>query len=153
VLLEIGTIVKPHGIRGEVVVELVSNRPEERLAPGSVLSGDAGELRVRRARPHQRRWIVELEGVDDRTAAEALRGTVLRAEALREDGTLWAHELVGVPVVDREGRSLGVVQALEANPASDLLVLAGDRLVPLTFVVSYQAGGSIVVDPPEGLLD
>jgi 16S rRNA processing protein RimM len=153
VLLEIGRIVKPHGIRGEVVVEMVTNRAEERLAPGSVLAGDAGELRVLRARPHQRRWIVELDGVADRNAAEALRGSVLRAEELHEDGTLWAHELVGVPVVDREGRSLGVVEALEANPASDLLVLAGERLVPLAFVVSHRAGEPIVIDPPEGLLD
>ena len=151
-LLEVGRVVKPHGIRGEVVVDLVSNRPEQRLAEGSVLESDWGALEVVASRPHQGRWIVAFAGVADRNGAEALRGAVLSAEALDEDGALWVHELVGAEVVAVDGARLGVVAAVEANPASDLLVLDGGGLVPLTFLVRAEEG-RLVVDPPAGLLD
>ncbi len=151
-MLEVGRIVKPHGLRGDVIVDLVSNRPEERLAPGSVLESERGGLEVVSARPHQGRWIVVFAGYDDRDAAEGLRGLALRAEPLAEDGALWVHELIGAEVVDRAGHSYGPVAAVEANAASDLLVLADERLVPLTFVVE-QGGGRVVIDPPAGLLD
>ena len=151
-LLEVGTIVKAHGIRGEVIVDLISNRPE-RLDPGTVLDSDRGELEVLTATPHQGRWIVAFRGVDDRNGAETFRGTILRAEPIEGDeDTLWVHELIGSEVVDTAGRSYGPVNAVEANPASDLLVLAGDKLVPLVFVVS-KAPGRVVIDPPAGLLD
>jgi 16S rRNA processing protein RimM len=152
-LLEVGRIVKPHGIRGEVIVDLVTNRPDERLTPGSVLSSDAGDLEVLRSSPHQRRWIVAFDGVADRNGAEALRGTVLRAEPLEgeDDGTLWVHELVGAEVHDIHGAFYGTVDAVEANPASDLLVLP-QGLVPLVFVVE-QTGGRVVIDPPAGLIE
>lgn len=146
-------VVKPHGVRGEVVVDLVTNRPDVRLAPGSVLITDRGPLEVVSARPHQDRWIVVFAGVDGRNGAEALRGTALSAEALDEEGALWVHELIGAEVVDVTGQGHGAVLAVEANPASDLLVLAGDRLVPLTFVVERRTDGAVVVDPPPGLLD
>jgi len=150
-LLEVGRIVKPHGIRGEVIVELVTNRAE-RLDPGSVLSTDAGDFEVLRSSPHQNRWIVAFAGVADRNRAEELRGTVLRAEALEdEDDTLWVHELVGVRVYDVNGLFYGSVLEVEANPASDLLVLP-QGLVPLTFVVD-QPPGRVVIDPPEGLIE
>jgi len=150
-LLEVGRIVKPHGIRGEVIVDLVSNRPE-RLDPGSVLSSDVGDLEVVRSSAHQHRWIVAFAGVADRNRAEELRGTVLRAEALEgEDDTLWVHELVGAEVYDKDGRYYGSVTEVEANPASDLLVLP-QGLVPLTFVVD-QKQGRVVIDPPAGLIE
>ena len=150
-----GRIARPHGLRGEVVVDLVSNRPERRLAPGSVLSWPGGELEVVSARPHQGRWLVEFAGIVDRDGAERVRGAVLSAPALgeEEDDVLWVHELVGAEVVDTTGRSHGRVEAVEANPASDLLVLAGERLVPLVFVVTRRPDGTVVVDPPAGLLD
>lgn len=152
-MLEVGRIVKAHGIRGEVVVDLTSNRPDERLAPGSVLSSDRGDLKVVSATPHQGRWIVTFAGLPDRNAAESYRGTVLSAEAMEgDDGTLWVHELIGSQVFDLTGRSYGPVEAVEANPASDLLVLSGDRLVPLVFVKS-RLPGRVVIDPPAGLLD
>jgi 16S rRNA processing protein RimM len=152
VLLEVGRIVKPHGIRGEVIVDLVTNRPE-RVAAGSVLSSDIGDLEVLRSSPHQHRWIVAFAGVADRNGAEALRGTVLRAEPLEgeDDRTLWVHELVGADVYDTQGRFYGSVQEVEANPASDLLVLP-QGLVPLTFVVE-QSEGRVVIDPPAGLIE
>ena len=153
-MLEVGRIVKAHGIRGEVIVDLVSNRPDVRLAPGSVLSSDRGDLEVLTATPHQGRWIVAFDGIPDRNAAETYRDTVLSAEPIDEDDgdTLWVHELVGAEVVDLAGKSYGSVEAVEANPASDLLVLSGERLVPLVFVV-VRAPGRVVIDPPAGLLD
>ena len=93
------------------------------------------------SRPHQGRWIVVFAGVDGRDGAEALRGTRLSAPALEEEGALWVHELIGAEVVDVDGGSHGSVLAVEANPASDLLVLAGGHLVPLTFVVERRADG------------
>lgn len=152
-MLEIGTVVKPHGLRGEVIVDLVTNRPEQRLAPGCVLTTDRGSLEVDASRPHQGRWIVSFAGVTDRNGAEALRGAVLSAEPLDEEGALWVHELVGAEVVDTGGRSFGLVEAVEANPASDLLVLAGGHLVPLAFVVARRPDGGVVIDPPAGLFD
>jgi 16S rRNA processing protein RimM len=151
-VLEVGRIVKAHGIRGEVIVDLVSNRPDVRLAPGSVLSSDRGDLEVLTATPHQGRWIVAFDGILDRNAAETYRGVVLTAEPIDDDDTLWVHELVGAEVVDLAGTSYGSVEAVEANPASDLLVLSGERLVPLVFVV-IKAPGRVVIDPPPGLLD
>jgi 16S rRNA processing protein RimM len=152
-MLEVGRIVKAHGIRGEVIVDMISNVAERRLAPGSVLSSGRGDLEVRAATPHQGRWIVAFAGLHDRNAAETYRGVVLRAEPMAgDDGTLWVHELIGSEVFDLAGRSYGPVEAVEANPASDLLVLAGDRLVPLVFVRT-RLPGRVVIDPPPGLLD
>ena len=152
-MLEVGRIVKAHGIRGEVIVDLVSNRPDLRLAPGSVLSSSRGDLEVLTSTPHQNRWIVAFRGLEDRNAAEAYRDSVLTAEPVEgDDDTLWVHELIGSEVFDLAGRSYGPVEAVEANPASDLLVLSGDRLVPLVFVKT-RLPGRVVIDPPPGLLD
>ncbi|HLN17801.1 MAG TPA: ribosome maturation factor RimM [Acidimicrobiales bacterium] len=145
-------IVKPHGLRGELVVERWSDL-DERLAPGSALVSDLGTLVVEESRPHQGRVLVRLEGVVDREGAERLRGLVLRAEPAEQEGALWVADLVGVEVVDTEGHHLGTVQAVEANPASDLLVLEGGGLVPLRFVVDHQPGRRVTVDIPEGLLE
>ena len=150
-MLEVGRIVKPHGIRGEVIVDLVTNRTE-RVAVGSVLATPRGPLEVERSSPHQRRWIVSFAGVDDRNQAEALRGTPLLAEPIDDEGQLWVHALIGAEVVDVSGRTYGRVESVEANPASDLLVLGDGRLVPLVFVVESSAD-RIVVDVPAGLLD
>ena len=150
--LEVGRIGRAHGLRGEVAVQLTSDR-SERLAPGAELFIDDRSVIVATARPHQQRMLVRFEGVADRTAAEALQGAVLTAETLPTEGDeLWVHELVGCTVRDVAGTDLGLVEAVEANPASDLLVLDGDRLVPLTFVVAHEPG-RITVDVPDGLLD
>ena len=146
-----GRVVKPHGLRGEVVVELSTNRTE-RLAPGTRLFSPEGVLEVVRASPFQHRWIVLFAGLADREGADALRGTVLSAEPIEDPAELWVHDLVGAAVVDVGGTALGTVTAVEANPASDLLVLDGGGLVPLRFVVASEPG-RVVVDPPAGLLD
>jgi 16S rRNA processing protein RimM len=143
---------RAHGIRGEVAVTLTTDRVE-RVAVGAVLWAGERRLEVRSSRPHQGRWLVDFDGVVDRSAAEALQGVVLTAEPIDDPGALWVHDLVGAEVVAAaDGARLGTVTAVEANPASDLLVLDGGQLVPLTFLVS-SSPGRLVVDPPAGLLD
>ena len=150
--LEIGRIGRAHGLRGDVGVKLTTERLE-RLTPGSVLYADERPLVVADARLHSGRWLVRFEGIDGREAAEGLLGLVLTGDPLPTGiDELWVHELIGRPVRDREGRDLGHVVSVEANPASDLLVLDDDVLIPMTFVVE-QHEEVIVVDPPEGLLD
>lgn len=150
-LLEIGRIAKPHGVRGEVVVELTTN-VADRLAPGTRIESDRGPLVVVTSRPHQGRHLVVFEGCASREAAEALRGVVLRAEPIDDPTRLWVHELIGSVVRDAEGPERGKVVEVQANPASDLLVLDDGALVPLTFVVSW-GDGEVVIDPPAGLFD
>jgi 16S rRNA processing protein RimM len=151
-LLEVGRITKAHGVRGEVLVTLSSDRTS-RLDPGSVLSTDRGELTVVRSAPHQDRWIVHFEGITDRDQAEAWRGTVLRAEPVAgEDDALWVHELIGARVVLPDGTDVGEVAAVQSNPASDLLELDSGALVPVVFVTAHRPG-QVDIDPPEGLFD
>jgi len=154
-LLEVGRVDRPHGIKGEVVVSLVTNRIE-RLSPGGELQANDSTLVVRRARPFQGRWVVAFEGYEDRNAAEGLRGAVLLAEPLEDPDELWVHRLIGAEVVCSAGVARGTVSAVQANPASDLLVLDGGALVPLTFVDSVEGAGRsarIVVDAPAGLFE
>ncbi len=78
----------------------------------------------------------------------------LEAEPIDAPGTLWVHELVGATVRDAAGTELGRVGAVEANPASDLLVLESGGLIPIRFVTRHDAEAALVeVDIPEGLLD
>ncbi|KAA0234700.1 MAG: Ribosome maturation factor RimM [Acidimicrobiales bacterium] len=149
-LLDVGRILKPHGLDGEVVVELSTNRLE-RAEPGSVFDTPAGSLTVRTSRPHRNRFIVEFEECRSRGEAERLRGVLLRAEALEDPDALWVHELIGSQVLTPDGIVRGVVESVQANPASDLLVLDSGALVPLRFVLGHPGGRSITVDPPEGL--
>jgi 16S rRNA processing protein RimM len=154
--LEVGRIGRPHGLRGEVTVTFVSNRPE-RSAPGAVLHAGDRVLVIASSRQHQGKWLVRFEGVDDRNHAEALRGAILTAAPLTataklDDGEYWVHELIGSQVVDTGGETLGRVVGIEANPAHDLLVLDTDALVPMVFVVERK-GDVIIVDPPAGLFE
>lgn len=151
--LEVGRVGKAHGLRGEVVIEAISNR-EERFRPGAVLYITGSARTVASARRHQDRWLVRFDGVDDRTAAEALRGELLTGDPLdsADSDELWVHELVGASVTDRDGADFGTVTAVEANPAHDLLVTDGGVLIPIVFVVE-QSSGHVVVDLPDGLLD
>ncbi len=152
-MLHVGRMVKPHGLRGDVIVSLSTNR-DERVAPGSVLStADGREYRVLRSSAHQGRFIVTFDGVAGIDAAEALRGTELYAPPLDDPDALWIHDLIGAAVVDTEGTELGSVVSVEANPASDLLVLADGALIPLRFVVASVPGHSVTVDVPDGLFD
>jgi 16S rRNA processing protein RimM len=152
-LLKIGRVTKAHGLRGEVVVQLWTDLTE-RLDPGSVLATQRGTITVESSRPFQDRWIVQFEGIGDRSAAERMRGIELEAEPVEIPGKLWVHELVGLTVFDADGTELGTVRVVEANPASDLLVLESGGLIPLRFMTERNVnGGTLVVDIPEGLLD
>jgi 16S rRNA processing protein RimM len=143
-------------LRGQVILELSTNRAE-RVAPGARLQGPTGELEVLRATHYgeaggRQRWLVSFRGIDGRDDAESLRGAVLVAAAIVDPDALWVHELIGAEVVDPDGSPIGVVEALESNPASDLLVLRGGGLIPLHFVTQHGPG-RLTVDLPPGLLD
>jgi 16S rRNA processing protein RimM len=150
--LEVGRIVKAHGLKGQVIVDLWTDR-DERLAKNSELQTARGPMTVQAATRHQERWIVTFAGVTTREEADALRGVVLSAAPLEDDDAIWIHELFGALVVDQTGRELGRVVDVEANPASDLLVLESGALIPLTFVTAIEANERIDVDIPDGLLE
>ena len=154
-LLQVGRITKAFGVRGDVLVALTTELTS-RLDPGSVLSTDRGELIVVSSARHQDRWIVHFRGLGDRDIAETWRGVILRAEhgaeAAVDDDTFWVHDLIGSVVALADGTELGTVVEVQGNPASDLLVLDNDALVPVIFVTDH-APGRITIDPPEGLFD
>lgn len=150
-LLEVGRITRSHGVRGEVVVELVTHRVE-RVAPGARLHTDRGTLEVATSRPFGDKFLVRFVGVEERNGADRLRATVLRAEPLDDPDELWVHQLVGSTVVDADGVDRGLVAAVQANPASDLLVLESGALVPVVFIVSIEAR-VIRVETPAGLFE
>jgi len=151
--LEVGRVTKAHGLRGEVVVDLVSDYPEVRLARGSRLWAGAEEVVVAASRPFQQRWLVRLEGVDDRDGADRLAGRTLMADPIEDPEALWVHELIGSRVVEEgSGVERGRVVAVVANPAHELLELDSGALVPIVFVESYEDGITRIA-PPDGLFD
>ncbi len=154
-ILQIAWITRAHGLRGEVVVAPISNR-EERFVPGAVWKIDNTEHEVVAARRQGDRYIVKLDGVDDRGAAEALRGATVVGDQLGAlpEGEMWVHELVGCRCVDTTGAELGTVDAVQDNPAHDLLVLDSGVLIPMVFVTNHDAPARVVtVDPPDGLVE
>jgi 16S rRNA processing protein RimM len=150
-LLEIGRITKPHGVRGDVIVSLITDRLE-RVATGVELSTKKGPLTIAASRPHHGGFIVTFDGINSRELAEAWAGTILSAAPLDDPDALWVHELIGTQVVDTQGVEHGKVIAVLENPAHDLLELEGGALVPVVFVKSC-ADGRTVIDPPDGLFD
>jgi 16S rRNA processing protein RimM len=151
-LLEVGRVLRPHALAGEVLVKLVTNRLE-RVQKGSTLLAAGHELQVERSRPFNKgTWLVSFEQVRDIEAAERLRGMALFAQPLSDPEALWVHELVGASVRNAQGEELGNVTAVLANPASDLLELEGGGLIPARFVVEHGAGW-VVVDVPPGLVE
>jgi 16S rRNA processing protein RimM len=153
-LLEVGRIAKPHGVRGDVIVSLITTETE-RVAPGTHLFAGDRELVILASRPHQHRFIVTFDGVYGREGAEAISGVVLLAERLADadPDALWVHDLIGSEVVEADGTERGIVTAVQDNPASDLLVLASGALVPLRFVTGRDDSGRIVVEVPVGLFE
>ncbi|MEZ5410772.1 MAG: ribosome maturation factor RimM [Acidimicrobiales bacterium] len=152
-LLEVGRITRPHGLKGGVVVDLVTDRVAERTAPGAVLWAGERRLEVVTAQPHQgSKWLVAFAGVTSREEADRLHGRVLRAEPIDDPDALFVHELIGRTVVDQHGKAHGPVVSVVANPASDLLELADGRLVPMVFVTG-SADDEVSVTVPAGLLD
>lgn len=150
-MLEVGRVGKAHGLTGEVVVTMVSNRTE-RVMVGTVFFVEDRELRLDAVRPFGANWLMRFAGVDTREQAEGLRAAVLRGRPLDDEDAWWVHELIGSEALDTAGEHLGTVRAVVANPASDLLELDSGALVPMRFVVARSAG-RVVVDAPDGLLD
>ena len=150
-LLEVGRIGRPHGVRGEVYVDLSTDR-EDRLAVGARLVVRGRPMTVVASRPANGRWLVFFEGLADRTDAERLTGSPVLAEPVDDPDALWVHDLIGSAVVEVDGTPRGRCVAVVANPAADLLELDGGALVPVTFVVTC-VDGVITIEPPVGLFD
>ncbi|MPV38214.1 ribosome maturation factor RimM [Georgenia subflava] len=165
-LLTVAIIGAPHGLRGEVRLDVRTDDPDRRLAVGNVLEtepADAGPLTVARARvtPDGAVYVIFGEA-RDRTAAEALKGVRLVVESDEDDADddegWYAHELVGLRVLHVDGRGLGTVADLEQLPAHDVLVVTepdgNEARVPFVeaIVLGVDAGaGTVTVDPPRGL--
>ena len=156
--IEIGRIARAHGIHGEVVI--VTHDPGSSLLDEleAVWIGEI-ERRVTSARHTQRGWLVQLEGVATRTAAEQLRGQAVqvdRAALALDDGELLLDDLVGCQVRLVDGTPWGTVHAVDAGLQDRLVIHDGEieRLLPLVdeFVTDIDLdAGVVTVDPPEGL--
>jgi 16S rRNA processing protein RimM len=150
-LLEIGHLRKAHGVRGQVNVQLASDRPE-RLVPGARWFARGGWLTVVTATPQQDRWLVTFREIHDRLGAQRYTNTPIYAEPVDDPEELWVHELIGTPVVETDGTARGTCVAVVENPAADLLELDSGALVPVVFVTEHSAE-RIVIDPPAGLFE
>jgi 16S rRNA processing protein RimM len=168
----VGRIGKPHGLRGEVTVEVRTDEPERRFASGVALRAQAprgsafgmSTLSVARSRWHQTRLLVTFEGLTDRNAAEAARGVLLHAtidaDASPDDpDEFYDHQLVGLAAYDEDGRPLGEVSAVVHGGAQDLLTVrtpdGRDALVPFVKALVPEvdvAGGRVVVADRPGLV-
>jgi len=149
-LLIVGRIGRPHGVRGDMYLDLLSDR-EERVTPGAQLWCGDRLLVVAKARRAMERWVVSFEGITDRNDAAHLTSLEVMAEPLLDvDDALWVHDLIGAEVVEVDGTRRGRCISVIDNPAADLLELESGALVPVTFVESVVSG-VITVDVPEGL--
>jgi len=158
-LLDVGRIGRAHGIKGDVFVDLTTDRTE-RVRVGSRLFTQGRWLVVTASSRSGERWRVHFDGIDDRTAAEALTGAVVAAEPIDDPDALWVHQLIGARVVEADGTDRGRCVAVVENPAADLLELDSGALVPVTFVTDLARspagdpnGNTVTIDPPEGLFE
>jgi 16S rRNA processing protein RimM len=150
-LLEIGRIGKPHGLRGELVIRLTTN-VEERVEVGAeVFLKNKEKFVIENSRPVKSNFVVSLSGIESRTDAESLTGELLFAEPINDPDTKWAHELIGKTVLDQTGNHHGSIIEIQANPASDLLVLDNEALIPVIFIKKIN-DDKVHVDAPKGLL-
>jgi 16S rRNA processing protein RimM len=168
VLLVVGRILRPHGVRGDLICEVRTDEPELRFAAGSVFvtdPADAGPLTLTSVRWYQERLLISVDEVADRTAAEALRGVMLCVDsddvtAPDDPEEFRDHDLIGLSVVDEAGCELGRISRVDHPPAHDLLVVerpdATPALIPFIHAmvpVVDLAAGRVQVTLPEGLLD
>jgi len=169
--LVIGRVAKAHGVRGELVVDVRTDEPDERFAPGVRLRGRArtGDERiyvVETAREHSGRLLVTLADVADRSAADALRGTLFLIDSAElspssDPDEFYDHELEGLAVRLADGTPIGTVREVLHSAAGELLSVraaADGREILVPFVTSMVPTVSIadrlvVIDPPEGLLE
>ena len=170
--LVVGHVNKVHGTKGELFVWPLTDYPATHFIQGTVhMPGDADgegpsstlpELAIEAVRPYRNGFLAKFTGVDDRHAAERLRGRYLlrpfeTMDELRED-EIFYHELLGASVEGRDGAALGTVKEVFPVRPHDLLEVSGpdgDFLLPLSrrFVVEFdRERRRVVADPPEGLL-
>ncbi|MBW0013214.1 ribosome maturation factor RimM [Mycobacterium sp.] len=169
--LTVGRVVKAHGVGGEVVVEIRTDDPAARFAPGNTLrakiSRNGDEERryvVADAREHGGRLLLRLVGVADRDAADGLRGALFVVDSdelppIDEPDTYYDHQLEGLQVRTGAGQDVGVVTEVLHTAAGELLAVrreSGEVLVPFVsaIVTSVSLDERMVeIDPPDGLLD
>jgi 16S rRNA processing protein RimM len=170
-LVLVGTVERPHGLRGEVVVNPLTDFPEDRFAPGaSLFAARAGQavgertLRIEDVRWHKGRPLVLFAEVETVEAAEALRGLGLfiaaAARPALEAGLFYETDLVGCRVETTDGRPVGEVRRVDGAPGASVLAIdgqaGGEVLVPLAEDICRvidPVARRIVIDPPAGLLE
>lgn len=166
-ILTVAVVARAHGLRGEVRLDVRTDDPAARLAPGTELEtepADSGPLTIANVRnAPDGSTFVTFEEAHDRSAAEALRGVQLVVETdeldADEDDAWYPHELVGLRAVTADGSTLGEVTGVEVSPAHDLLVVrpaAGGAIVLVPFVAEIvpavdDSAGTVTIDPPGGL--
>lgn len=166
--LVVARIGRPHGVQGEVTVEVRTDDPDDRFAPGAVLATEPperGPITIRRSFVHGGRWVLALDEVEDRAAAEALRDTLLLVRAdqlppITDADEFYDHQLVGLQARLTDGTAVGVVHDVIHGPAGDLLAIAresgNELLVPflreMVPTVDVESG-YVEVRPPDGLLE
>ncbi|MEE6176487.1 ribosome maturation factor RimM [Mycobacterium sp. 050134] len=172
--LTIGRVVKAHGIHGELVVEVRTDDPVTRFAPGNTLraknprGGPEHDLVVEAAREHGGRMLLRLAGVHDRDGADALRGRLFVVDSgdlppIDEPDTYYDHQLEGLRVRTTTGQEVGVVAEVLHTAAGELLAIdrnagpgVAQALVPFVTAIVTSVSledGVVEIDPPEGLLD
>lgn len=163
----VARIGKPHGLRGEVTVQVHTDNPQDRLVPGAEFSTEPperGPLTLVSVRVHQGTYLLGFAGVPDRNAAETLRDTrLVTADADPdddEDEGWYEQDLVGFAVVLTDGTVVGEVGALHTRPVQDLLEVrldrGGEALVPFVEELVPEVDEDarrVVIAPPPGLLD
>jgi 16S rRNA processing protein RimM len=168
VQLVVARIGRAHGIKGDVSVEVRTDEPELRLAPGAVLATDpatAGPLTIETGRVHSGRLLLRFEGVRDRNAAEALRNTLLIAEVdpevlPEEEDEYYDHQLMDLDVVTKDGVEIGRITEISHLPSQDLFIVerpdGSEVMIPFveSIVVEIDLEEQrAVIDPPPGLID
>ena len=168
----VGQIGRPHGIRGEVVIGVRTDEPDLRFAVGATLDlgrspegpADGGQLKVASARRHSGQLLVAFAGITDRTAAGELTGSWLSVDSgqlpeVADPDEFRDHELIGLSVRTTAGDPVGVVTDV-LHYGQDLLVVrppdGQEHLVPFVKAIVPEvdvAAGTIIIDPPPGLLD
>ncbi|MFJ2500143.1 ribosome maturation factor RimM [Streptomyces sp. NPDC086796] len=166
--LVVARIGRAHGIKGEVTVEVRTDEPELRLGPGAVLATEpagVGPLTIETGRVHSGRLLLRFEGVRDRTAAEALRNTLLIAEVdpaeLPEDPEeFYDHQLMDLDVVLADGTEVGRITEITHLPSQDLFIVerpdGSEVMIPFVEEIVTEidlAEQRAVITPPPGLID
>jgi 16S rRNA processing protein RimM len=168
--LVVGRVGRPHGLRGEVTVEVRTDDPDRRFVAGSSLAtvpAELGPLTVAGSRWQSGRLLVRFAGYEDRNAAEELRNTILaidsdELEPLEDPEDFYDHDLIGLRVVTAAGEPVGAVSDV-LHHGQALLVIEGtgprsgaEILVPFVGAIVPEVdvvGGRLIIDPPPGLLD